>query len=156
MDPLRELSAFIDARACGYDALARDIWEHPELSHREERSSAVHRERLAAGGFRVREFPEMPYSFVAEKGRGGPIIAYMGEYDALPGLSQAREAVRRQAPDRDPAYGDAGHGCGHNLLGIGCLAAAEAAAAVLESAGLPGTVRYYGCTVHNGLATEET
>jgi aminobenzoyl-glutamate utilization protein B len=146
MNPVESVSPFLAARAAEYDELARDIWLHPEPTYHEERSSALHRRRLAASGFAVTELPEMAYSFVAEMGRGGPIVAIMGEYDALPGLSQVAEPVRRAAVE-----GGAGHGCGHNLLGVGSLAAAEAAAAALEAAGLPGTVRYYGCPAEEGL-----
>jgi aminobenzoyl-glutamate utilization protein B len=137
---------FIESRASAYDALALDIWEHPETSGGEERSSAVHRKRLAASGFRIREFPELAWSFSAEKGSGRPIIAIMGEYDALPGMSQACAATREPR-----VAGAPGHACGHNLLGLGSLAAAEALAAALEAAGLPGTVRYYGCPAEEAL-----
>ncbi len=134
------IESFIESRAGAYDALARDIWENPEPSGLEERSSKLLRERLAASGFSIREYPELPHSFAAERGDGKPVIALMGEYDALPGMSQAC-TVRREP--RDP--GGPGHACGHNLLGVGSLAAAEALAAALEASGLPGTVRYYGC-----------
>ena len=140
------ISGYIEERAGQYDALARDIWEHPEKSGEERRSAALHRDRLAASGFRIREFPEMPFSFSAERGVGTPVIAIMGEYDALPGLSQAC-SVRREP--REP--GGPGHACGHNLLGVGSLAAAETLAAALEDAKLPGTVRYYGCPAEEAL-----
>lgn len=138
--------SYIEGGAAEYDALARDIWEHPEQSGEEKRSSALHRDRLAASGFRIRDFPEMAYAFAAEKGRGKPILALMGEYDALPGLSQTC-SIRREP--REP--GAPGHGCGHNLLGVGSLAAAEALAAALKEAGLSGTVRYYGCPAEEAL-----
>lgn len=141
-----KIAALVESRAAEYDAIARDIWEHPELSHEEERSSRVYRERLASRGFTVTEFPEMPHSFAAERGSGGPVIAFMGEYDALPAMSQAC-AVRPEPL----APGAPGHACGHNLLGAGSLAAAEALAEVLAEAGLPGRVRYYGCPAEESL-----
>ena len=137
---------YIEGRAGRYDALARDIWEHPEKSGEEKRSAALHRESLAESGFRITDFPEMPHAFAAEKGAGKPVIALMGEYDALPGLSQA--CSTRREP-REP--GAPGHGCGHNLLGVGSLAAAEAFTDALQAAGLPGTVRYYGCPAEEAL-----
>ena len=137
---------YIEGRAGDYDDLARDIWENPERSGEEERSAALHRVRLAASGFRIMDHPEMPHAFAAERGAGKPVIALMGEYDALPGLSQAC-SVRREP--RVP--GGPGHGCGHNLLGVGSLAAAEALADAFEAAGLPGTVRYYGCPAEEAL-----
>lgn len=145
-DMIQCIKSYIETRAPEYDALARDIWEHPEISGREVRSSALHRDRLAASGFRIEEFPEMAHSFKAEAGCGAPVIGIMGEYDALPGLSQ------RVSHEREPVLeGGAGHGCGHNLLGVGSLAAAEALADALKKSGLPGTVRYYGCPAEEAL-----
>ncbi len=143
---LETIRDFVEARAAEYDALALDIWENPEKSGEEARSSAIHRERLSRSGFRIADFPEMPHSFKAEKGQGAPIIAIMGEYDALPGMSQLC-SVKQEAR----VAGGAGHGCGHNLLGVGALAAAEALAATLSTSGLPGTVRYYGCPAEEAL-----
>lgn len=140
------ISDMVEARSREYDAIAKDIWEHPELSHEEERSSRIYRERLASRGFTVTEFPEMPHSFVAERGSGGPIIAFMGEYDALPGLSQTCSVSPSPAVPGAP-----GHACGHNLLGAGSLAAAEALADALAAAGKPGRVRYYGCPAEESL-----
>lgn len=142
----KELARFVERRAAEYDALARDIWEHPEVSHEEVRSSALYRQRLADQGFRVQEFPEMPYSFCAEAGSRGPVIAYMGEYDALPGMSQAC-AVRREPV----VQGAPGHACGHNLLGVGALVAAEALVHVLDLTGLAARVRFYGCPAEESL-----
>lgn len=146
MDAVKFIESFIAERARDYDGLALKLWNEPEVSYREVNSSALHRGRLAASGFRITEFPEMAYSFVAQKGEGRPVVAFMGEYDALPNMSQAA------APEKRPvAEGSPGHGCGHNLLGVASLAAAEALAAALAEAGLPGTVRYYGCPAEEGL-----
>ncbi|MFA6506765.1 MAG: amidohydrolase [Treponemataceae bacterium] len=146
MSLISSVANFIQVHSSEYDALALDIWNHPEPTYSEVRSSAVHRERLKSSGFRVIEYPEMAYSFVAEKGSGKPVIAFMGEYDALPLMSQVAEAIKRPAVEGAP-----GHACGHNLLGVASLAAAEAAAAAMEEAGLPGTIRYYGCPAEEGL-----
>jgi len=142
----REIARIVEARASEYDAIAKDIWEHPEISHEEKRSSEVYLKRLASRGFRVTEFPEMPYSFAAERGRGGAVIAVMGEYDALPSMSQACVASPRPI-----AAGAPGHACGHNLLGAGSLAAAEALAEALDERGIPGRVRFYGCPAEESL-----
>jgi aminobenzoyl-glutamate utilization protein B len=142
-----EILGLAQGRAKSYDAIARDIWEHPEVAFKEERSSRLYIERLASQGFKITEFPELPHSFMAEKGRGsGPVIGFMGEYDALPGMSQACAAERRAV-----AEGGAGHACGHNLLGAGSLAAAEVLAAAMESKGVPGWVRFYGCPAEEAL-----
>jgi len=141
-----DLAVFVARNAEVYDSIARDIWEHPEVSHEEARSSAVYRERLAARGFRVQEFPEMPYSFCAEWGESGPVIAFMGEYDALPGMSQAC------ATERQPVVAGApGHACGHNLLGMGSLVAAEGLAFLLAQTGMRARVRFYGCPAEESL-----
>jgi len=146
IDIKKTLSSFVEGRASEYDAFALDIWEHPEVSHEEARSSALYRTRLAGQGFRIQEFPEMPYSFCAEAGSAGPVIAFMGEYDALPGMSQAcgvrREPVVQGAP---------GHACGHNLLGMGSLVAAEALAHLLAQTGMEARVRFYGCPAEESL-----
>jgi aminobenzoyl-glutamate utilization protein B len=143
---IAEAAASVAANAAVYEGIARDIWEHPEPAFREERSSAIYRERLASQGFAVTEYPEMKHSFVAEKGSGGPIIAFMGEYDALPGMSQACAAEKRPLVEGAP-----GHACGHNLLGAGSLAAAETLARLLEARGVPGRVRFYGCPAEEAL-----
>ncbi len=145
MDPSR-IASFVEAKAAQWDALALDIWEHPEPSLQESRSAALHRDRLASSGFAVTDCPEMPHSFMAESGRGGAVIGIMGEYDALPGMSQACSTERRSLVDGGP-----GHACGHNLLGVGSLAAAEAVADALRESGLPGRVRYYGCPAEEAL-----
>lgn len=142
----KDFMALVEASAPELDALARDIWEHPEVAFHEERSAGIHRAFLASRGFSLRDCPEMPNSFIAEKGEGGAVIGFMGEYDALPGMSQACSAVREPLVEDGP-----GHACGHNLLGMGSLAAAAAAAEALESAGLPGRVRYYGCPAEEAL-----
>ena len=138
--------AFIEKHKKEYEALAKDIWEHPEETYHEERSSALHRDHLAAQGFRVTPCPEMKYSFIAERGKGKPVIAVMGEYDALPGMSQACAAERKPRVEGAP-----GHACGHNLLGVASLAAVSALADAAKAAGLSGTIRYYGCPAEEGL-----
>jgi aminobenzoyl-glutamate utilization protein B len=145
-EPVQDVKDFIAAHADEYSALARDIWEHPEPAYEEERSSALHRGQLAAKGFRVTEFPEMKYSFVAESGKGRPILALMGEYDALPGMSQDCSTTRKPLVEGGP-----GHACGHNLLGVGSLAAAVALAEAAKAEKLSGTIRYYGCPAEEAL-----
>jgi len=153
-----ELRRFVDERASEYDVIAQDIWEHPEIAFQEKRSSALYRERLASQGFIVTELPELENSFVAEKmitGGAGvlaptpvdlPIIGFMGEYDALPGMSQACSTERQPRE-----VGAPGHACGHNLLGVGSLVAVEALVQLLESRGVAARVRYYGCPAEESL-----
>jgi len=146
MSAAAEIAEFVARHGAEYDAISRDIWEHPEVAFHEERSSAIYEKRLASKGFSVTEYPEMKHSFVAERGSGGPIIAFMGEYDALPGMSQVCGIEKKPANEGAP-----GHACGHNLLGAGSLAAAETLAHILEARGIPGRVRYYGCPAEESL-----
>lgn len=127
--------------------LARSIWEHPELGLQESYAAERIAERLEAAGFAVtRGVGQMPTAFVASWDKGRPIIGLLGEYDALPSLSQ------KVSPEKVPVESGApGHGCGHNLLGVGALGAALAAKEALERAGLEGTVRYYGCPAEETL-----
>jgi aminobenzoyl-glutamate utilization protein B len=92
----------------------------------------------------------MPTAVMGEAGSGGPVIAILGEYDALPGLSQ--EAGLDYKQEVEP--GGHGHGCGHNLLGSAALLAATAVKDWLEATGTPGRVRYYGCPAEEGGAAK--
>ena len=126
--------------------MSRTIWEAAEVGYKETKSAAVLRDELKAAGFRVDEgVAGMPTAFVATWGSGAPVIGIMGEFDALPGLSQ--ETVPEQ---KARVAGAPGHGCGHNLLGVASLAAALAVKAQLESRKLPGTIRYYGTPAEEG------
>jgi aminobenzoyl-glutamate utilization protein B len=117
------------------------IWAHPEVAWKEFRSSKLQADFLEEEGFRITwDIADINTAFVAEWGTGRPIIGFIGEYDALAGLSQKNQ------PTQEPLIeGDPGHGCGHNLLGTGCMASAVAVKHWLDVNGLPGTVRYYGC-----------
>ena len=117
------------------------IWEFAEIGLMEEKSSALIADELEQAGFFVeRAVADMPTAFVGSYGTEKPIIAILGEYDALPELSQTVD------PERKPlTEGGAGHGCGHNLLGTGALGAALAVKQAIEDAKVTGTIRYYGC-----------
>lgn len=138
--------AWLDAEADRFGALARTIWEAAELGYQETRSSALLREELEREGFQVTAgVAGIPTAFVANWGSGRPVIAVMGEFDALPGLSQ------EVAPVRKPREaGGSGHGCGHNLLGVASAAAVIAVKHQLEAQRLPGTIRYYGTPAEEG------
>jgi len=102
---------------------------------------------LAEEGFSIEQgIGGMPTAFVASWGSGKPVIGLLGEYDALPGLSQALSSNRKPIQDGGP-----GHGCGHNLFGVACLGAAFALKSVMESRQIRGTVRYYGCPAEETL-----
>ncbi len=128
-------------------ALAQAIWEYAEPGTKEERSAAAQAAFLRQHGFNVRlGTATVPTALVASFGTGKPIIGFLGEYDALPGLSQ--QATPHRQPLRE---GGAGHGCGHNLLGVGSLAAAAALKREIEAGQLVGSVVYYGCPAEETL-----
>ncbi|KAA2234581.1 amidohydrolase [Salinarimonas soli] len=131
--------------------LSDRIWAMPELCYAETRSAAEHAAELRHQGFRVTEgFAGIPTAVMGEAGEDGPVIAFLGEYDALPGLSQ-EAGVAQPSP---VAVGGHGHGCGHNLLGSASLLAATALKNWLSQQGLPGRVRYYGCPAEEGGAAK--
>ena len=131
----------IEASKERFFRLAAEIWNRPEISYQERESAALQKDALREFGFRVAELDEIQANaFIAEFGTGSPVIGLLGEYDALPGLSQKVSAEQEAVISGGP-----GHGCGHNLLGTACLAAATGIRAALEAGHLKGTVRYYGC-----------
>lgn len=138
--------AGIDARYDDTAAVARQLWEWAEVGYKEERSSALLQDRLAAAGFAVRKgVAGIPTAFVAEYGEGGPVIGILAEFDALPGINQG------DSPARAPIDGKAaGHACGHNLFGAGSLTAALAVRDWLEESGTPGRIRLYGTPAEEG------
>ncbi len=141
----------VDSRRDAYAALSDRVWGMPELAYGETRSCAEHVAQLEAEGFRVTtEVAGIPTAVMGESGEGGPVIAILGEYDALPGLSQEAGVAEHR-----PVPGDGvGHGCGHNLLGSASLLAAAAVKDWLAANDLPGRVRYYGCPAEEGGAAK--
>lgn len=138
--------AAIDARYDETARVARQIWEWAEVGYQEERSSALLRERLQASGFTITQgVAGIPTAFTAEYGSGGPVIAILAEYDALPGINQDA------SPERAPITGKAAaHACGHNLFAAGSLGAALAVRDWLKATGTPGRVRFYGTPAEEG------
>ena len=131
--------------------VADHIWEYAELSLQEEKSAALYCEVLEREGFAVEKgICNIPTAFSASYGSGRPIIGILAEYDALSGLSQKGGSLERQ----ELVPGGCGHGCGHNLLGAGALAAALGVKAYLESTKTPGTVVLYGCPGEDGGAAK--
>ncbi|MBO0143789.1 amidohydrolase [Agrobacterium sp. Ap1] len=141
----------VDRKTEVFAELANQVWETPETCYMETESAAAHREMLEAQGFRITDaVANIPTAVMGEAGSGGPVIAFLGEYDALAGLSQ-----KAGATEHDPMIAGAnGHGCGHNLLGSASLLAATALKDWLEKTGTPGRVRYYGCPAEEGGAAK--
>ncbi|RHO54623.1 amidohydrolase [Ruminococcaceae bacterium AM07-15] len=125
-----------------FNAVSDEVWGYAEAGMKEYQSAECLEKAARELGFSVETgLSGIPTAFVASWGSGKPVIAYLGEYDALPGLSQ-----KAACPVKDElSPGAYGHGCGHNCLGTAALAAAWAAKEFMEKNHLSGTVRYYGC-----------
>ena len=136
----------VDAQYDRTARVARQIWDWAELGYQETKSSDLLQSELAANGFTVEEgVAEIPTAFIAEYGSEGPVIAILGEFDALPGLSQSASATREEIAGKHAA-----HACGHNLFGAGSLTAAIAVKQWLEATGTPGRIRFYGTPAEEG------
>ncbi|MDR2514504.1 MAG: amidohydrolase [Christensenellaceae bacterium] len=145
----QELFAYIDERSAIFTGLSDQIWSFAELSLKEFQSMALYVELLKEEGFTVETgLCGVPTAFSGSFGSGGPVIGLLGEFDALSGLSQEAGIAER----KELIKNGAGHGCGHNLLGAGALAAAFAVKDYLQKTKKPGTVVFYGCPGEEGGA----
>ncbi|MEN8798038.1 MAG: amidohydrolase [Flavobacteriaceae bacterium] len=120
--------------------LSDAIWAHAETAFQEAESSKMLADYAEANGFKVeRGVAGMPTAFVATYGSGKPVIGILGEFDALPGISQKAQ------PTKEPLNkGAAGHGCGHNLFGTASLAAAIAVKELIDQGEISGTIKFFG------------
>jgi len=135
----------LEAKTAHYSDIAQQIWNFAEMGYQEEQSSALLQETLAAAGFKITtNVAGIPTAFTAEYGTEGPVIAILGEYDALPGLSQ------KAIPNKESAGKKAGHACGHHLFGTASTAAAIAVKEWLEANNKKGRIRFYGCPAEEG------
>jgi len=151
MDNRNDLWRHVDANKERLIALSDRVWGMPEVCYTEKRSVAEHIAELKHQGFRITEnVADIPTAVIGEAGEGGPVIAFLGEYDALPGLSQEAGASEHKEIE---ANGH-GHGCGHNLLGSAAMLAAVAMKEWLAENKIPGRVRYYGCPAEEGGAAK--
>ncbi|MHA7131418.1 amidohydrolase [Algoriphagus namhaensis] len=136
----REVVNSVESNYEALTDLSDRIWSFEEIAFQETQSSAALADYAESLGFTVtRGVAEIPTAFVAEYGSGSPVIGILGEFDALPGLSQ------NKVPYKSPLNeGAPGHGCGHNLFGVASLGAAAAIKEQIESGELKGTIRFYG------------
>ncbi len=142
---------FVSRNQKRFQELADKVWSTPETCYSEQNSMSAHVDELRYHGFSVTKgIANIPTAVKGEYGNGGPIIAFLGEYDALAGLSQKAD-VFHQDPIKKGANG---HGCGHNLLGSASMQAAVALRDWLKDSDLPGVVRYYGCPAEEGGAAK--
>lgn len=135
----------IDNQKEKYTTIADKIWDLAEMGYQEEKSSALLQKTLKDEGFKITsDVADIPTAFIAEYGSGYPIIGILGEFDALPGLSQ------KAVPEKESAGGVAGHACGHHLFGTASSAAAIAVKNWMKKTGQKGTIRFYGCPAEEG------
>jgi aminobenzoyl-glutamate utilization protein B len=142
----KQLEKLVDDHAANWKQVSKQIWDYAELGYHENKSSTLLQEQLKAAGFTVQAgVADESTAFIASFGQGKPVIAILGEFDALPGLSQ------KTVPERDPvAAGAPGHACGHNLLGSGAALAAVAVKEYMAANHIAGTLRYYGTPAEEG------
>ena len=138
---------FVDEQQPRFHALSDAVWAVPETCYAERKSVALHIEELEHQGFHVtRDVADIPTAIMGEWGESGPVVAFLGEYDALAALSQAADVAEIQPLEE----GANGHGCGHNMLGSAAMLAATAVRDWLRATGTKGRVRYYGCPAEEG------
>jgi aminobenzoyl-glutamate utilization protein B len=148
-DAKADVAAFVEARTERYGAVAQQIWDLAEVGYREAESAGLLAATLEDEGFDVEMgVAGMPTAFVARWRQGdGPVIGILAEYDALPGLSQARTPERAAV-----SHQVAGHACGHHLFGTGSAAAAAATKTWMQRSGQGGEIRVYGTPAEEGGA----
>ena len=139
--------ASIDRQQSDLTQMSDQIWAFAETALREAQSAALLADYAEAQGFEVeRGVAEMPTAFTATYGSGSPVIGIMGEYDALPGISQKAQPTQEAFEE-----GAGGHGCGHNLFGTASLAAAVAIKDLIAAGELEGTIRFYGTPAEEAI-----
>lgn len=128
-----------------YGGIAKQIWNYAEVGYQETKSSNLLQETLSKEGFKIEKgVAGIPTAFTATFGEGKPVIGILGEFDALPGLSQDSTA------DQKSVGGIAGHACGHHLFGTASAAAAIAVKEYMKANNVKGTLRFYGTPAEEG------
>lgn len=146
-DEREEILKKMDGRAEYFGDLSRRIWEFAEVGYKENNSSSLLKAELRAAGFQIQEnVAEIPTAFVATFGEGKPVIGILGEYDALPGLSQVAFIAEKWAR----VAGGPGHGCGHNLFGTASAFAAITLKDYLAEKKISGTIKFFGTPAEEG------
>lgn len=153
-DMTETIKRLVAAKADTARELAEKIWGYAELSYQETRSAAALMNALEQEDFTIESgIAGIPTAFTATfaNGSGKPVVGFLAEYDALSGLSQ-----KASCPMQEPVQeGGAGHGCGHNLLGAGCYAAAVALKDYLVQENRDGTVIFFGCPAEEGAGSKQ-
>ena len=141
----RSLDQIINSHQQEYEQIALKIWDLAEVGYQEYESSILLQESLKNKGFKIETLPYMPTAFVAEFGKGSPVIAILGEFDALPGVSQSAHPFKEKYKNNI-----AGHACGHHLFGAGSAWSAVTIKEWLSKNNKSGTIRFYGTPAEEG------
>jgi len=148
-DPKDIAESYLEQNAERFYTISDSIWAYAELGCQEYWSSALLADTLEQDGFEVeRGVSGMPTAFVASYGSGKPVIGFLAEFDALPGLSQKAGVSRQEAV----IEGAPGHGCGHNTMGTAAVAAAIATKRAMEESGIEGTIKVFGTPAEESLS----
>ena len=151
MSNKEEIWQLVDDKKDEYINFSDRVFDNPETLYKEFKSVSEHTQMLEKEGFKITEgICNMPTAVMGEYGDTGPIIAILGEFDALPGLSQ-EAGIAEHKPIKNSKNG---HGCGHNLLGAASLLAATSVKDWLEKNNIKARVRYYGCPAEEGGAAK--
>ncbi|WP_285767336.1 amidohydrolase [Peribacillus sp. SI8-4] len=143
-----KITKWIDENEAKFTGIAKRIWDQPEVGYTETFASTLQIKTLKEAGFTITSgIGDVPTAFVAEYGKGKPVIGILGEFDALPGLSQKATPKYEPVVQHGP-----GHGCGHNLLGTAGVEAVISLKERIDAEMLPGTIRYYGCPAEELLS----
>lgn len=143
-----DLLQYIEDNREKFIELSDKVWEFAETRFQEYLSVELLSKAFENEGFEVTQnIGDIPTAFMASYGSGAPVVALLGEYDALAGLSQATVPVKQEIVPEGT-----GHGCGHNMLGVGSLSAAFAVKQAIDSGEVQGTIRFYGCPAEEGGA----
>lgn len=138
----KEAIQHIDRDSKKLNRIAKQIWEFSEIALEEKKSSEILADLLRKNGFEIHSGSgDLAYAFIAVFGEGHPVIGVLGEFDALPGLSQKAGLPYQEAIQK----GQPGHGCGHNIFGVASAGSAIALKEIIHKYGLKGTVKFFGC-----------
>lgn len=147
MSRKEQVSQLVDEKFPIFSEVSDKVWEYAELCYKEVKSAKLQKEVLKEQGFSIKDdIKDMDTAFIASYGEGHPIIAILGEFDALANLNQEADSIVKIQPKQ----GESGHGCGHNLLGAASMSAATAVKDYMIKNNVKGTVRYYGCPAEEG------
>ena len=141
-----DVNAIINKHQNKFEKTALNIWDFAELGYQEYKSSNLLKQQLKSEGFSIKSnIADIPTAFIAEFGKGAPVIAILGEFDALPGIAQSASPFKESYKDKT-----AGHACGHHMFGAGSAWASVAVKEWLELNNVSGTIRFYGTPAEEG------